>query len=710
MGYTAVLFCSDEKVARVVGQTLSEAGFIVDPVLQSLLMVKKLVAQHYDAIVLDCDNIEHGSLLLRSARSSSVNQESLVIALAEGQGGIANAYRIGANLVLTKPINIEQTKATLRVARGLLRKSAASAIGDAAAASSESFSLPAEGPRMLNGHSFSDVPRLNAHAIENQLPDAPLLDSDVLDKDGRDRHAPGNHALDSQALVEPAGTPAIAPRLFAVPAANVVPADVVPASSALQGATAMPATAKTAMTETGAAESFEEAKVAMPWARVGPDPDSEELEDTSRGVVEAGHSFAAVAPVLAKEQPKAEPKPRPDLESKKESNEKIVSKSIPRAPFLEPESSSENGEEKRVHPDEDFPERKAAPSGESFAGITGKAAEPRVASRKAVLIATAAMVMISAGYLGWSEFGSAGFGWTKGGATIGTMFGSVLGRSGSTVASTSDSASGSIRKDLNQSGQPISADAVRGTNRHAALRMEQPTDSGSNSLAPTSTSNRARSQPAQANRVRTLALTQPAVPAAAQVQPRQSGHPDPVPNDFEKPTALSLKKRDLAIQNSGSQSEAMQPTALPVASASNPVITEPKTQTDDAAPPVLSPAVSLSPDRNSLNGLLSSPASISTPTLARIRLSQGVSGGLLIKRVQPTYPAGARGAHVEGTVQIRARIDKEGRVVDPTVLTGDRMLAGAALAAVRQWRYKPYYLNGAPVEVETEIAIKFKGE
>src|SRR6266478_1088487 len=122
MGYQALLFCPDEKLARVVSQVFSELDFTVEPVHEPFAAVKKLMSQRYDAIVVDCENEQNASLLFKSARNSSSNQSSLAIALVEGQAGVAKAYRIGANLVLTKPINVEQAKGTLRVARGLLRK------------------------------------------------------------------------------------------------------------------------------------------------------------------------------------------------------------------------------------------------------------------------------------------------------------------------------------------------------------------------------------------------------------------------------------------------------------------------------------------------------------------------------------------------------------------------------------------------------------
>ena len=85
-----------------------------------------------------------------------------------------------------------------------------------------------------------------------------------------------------------------------------------------------------------------------------------------------------------------------------------------------------------------------------------------------------------------------------------------------------------------------------------------------------------------------------------------------------------------------------------------------------------------------------------------------MSQGLLIKRVQPKYPPTALAVHAQGAVQIEATIDKEGNVTNLKVLSGDPVLARAALEAVRQWRYKPYYLDGDPVEIQTQITVNFK--
>src|SRR5258708_714541 len=125
MGYQALLFCPDEKTARTVTQVLSELDFAVTPCTEPFAAVKKLMAEHFDAVVVDCDNEQNATLLFKSARNTINNQSSLAVAVVEGQAGVAKAFRIGANLVLTKPINVEQAKGTLRVARGLLRKNEA---------------------------------------------------------------------------------------------------------------------------------------------------------------------------------------------------------------------------------------------------------------------------------------------------------------------------------------------------------------------------------------------------------------------------------------------------------------------------------------------------------------------------------------------------------------------------------------------------------
>jgi protein TonB len=96
---------------------------------------------------------------------------------------------------------------------------------------------------------------------------------------------------------------------------------------------------------------------------------------------------------------------------------------------------------------------------------------------------------------------------------------------------------------------------------------------------------------------------------------------------------------------------------------------------------------------------------IATPT--RVRVSSGVSSGLLIRKVSPNYPPLARQARIQGTVILQAEISKDGSIQNLRLLSGHPMLAPAAIEAVKQWKYKPYLLNGEPVEVETQVQVNF---
>jgi protein TonB len=81
--------------------------------------------------------------------------------------------------------------------------------------------------------------------------------------------------------------------------------------------------------------------------------------------------------------------------------------------------------------------------------------------------------------------------------------------------------------------------------------------------------------------------------------------------------------------------------------------------------------------------------------------------GNLIFRVQPVYPPIARQARIQGTVELRAIISKTGTIENLVVVSGHPMLVKAAIEAVRQWRYRPYLLNGDPIEVETSVTVNF---
>jgi protein TonB len=110
-----------------------------------------------------------------------------------------------------------------------------------------------------------------------------------------------------------------------------------------------------------------------------------------------------------------------------------------------------------------------------------------------------------------------------------------------------------------------------------------------------------------------------------------------------------------------------------------------------------------------IGGIISSTP-VAVPKVAtpqRVRVSQGVSTGLLVRKVNPTYPPLARQARIQGSVLLQAEISKMGDIQNLRLISGHPMLAPAAIEAVKQWKYKPYLLNGEPVEVETQVQVNF---
>jgi len=95
-----------------------------------------------------------------------------------------------------------------------------------------------------------------------------------------------------------------------------------------------------------------------------------------------------------------------------------------------------------------------------------------------------------------------------------------------------------------------------------------------------------------------------------------------------------------------------------------------------------------------------------TPSATQ-HVSSGVMQGMLIDKIIPVYPAIARAIHASGTVVLQATISRTGTIENLRVMSGPQMLRQAALDAVKQWLYRPYMLNGQPVEVETTVEVDF---
>ncbi|MGA9507485.1 MAG: TonB family protein [Candidatus Sulfotelmatobacter sp.] len=587
MGYQALLFCPDEKTARTVTQVLSELDFEVFPCTEPFAAVKKLMGEHFDAVVVDCDNEQNATLLFKSARNSPNNQSALAVAVVEGQAGVAKAFRIGANLVLTKPINVEQAKGTLRVARGLLRKNeGAKAQAITTTPKPASSAPPSAKPTLVPS---PGVPRPTS--VVSPIPATSAPPQKVAPKPG-----------------------------FAASAPSVVAASGEPKESV--GA-AVPQTTSPSISSIAAFEANQN----VPFGK-------RESLVSMNGVSPVSSTGAASAAAPARE---------------------VASIAAPEKPTtLEPEAEISTGKNNAAMESSSVTETVSPAPSFTFGGAVESGTKSTSGGSKKTLLALVAIVLIAASaYVGWTQFSR------PNGAT-------------------------------NISGQ-LSA-------KPAASAISQPAPS-TTSIAPSDQS----------------AATS-AIPAST-VAAHSSGSAKP------SPTAQINLDASTATDRKTSVAESSKPVAPVVAENKGPTVTpgpQPIVVKPSAGEPTLrksalseAPAPSLNVIASGGNGatlpnLLGNPNSSPTPVLQTLNVSQGVSQGLAIKKTPPSYPANALRMGIEGSVQLLATISKKGDISAVKVLSGDPSLARAATDAVKQWKYKPYLLDGVPVEIQTQVTVNFK--
>ncbi|MGA7401898.1 MAG: TonB family protein [Candidatus Sulfotelmatobacter sp.] len=614
MGYQALLFCPDEKTARTVTQVLSELDFAVVPCTEPFAAVKKLMGERFDAVVVDCDNEQNATLLFKSARNSPNNQSALAVAVVEGQAGVAKAFRIGANLVLTKPINVEQAKGTLRVARGLLRKGDAAKPPTAVApAPAKPVTAPPTPARPVQSISSAATPRPAA------VPPAPA---------SIPKPRPMQPSFVASASSEM--TEAAQSTESAHPAPKQVPAPSMTAPKAPA------ATAK--IVPPAAHEPEAEVILGKPEADAAP--------SAAFSVTTSAGSASAAAPAREQKSPvSAKEKPSITISEPEQPAEKIAA-SASSMPVVEMSS-----------PAPSFTFGGAVESGEKSEG----------AGRNKILLVVALIAVIAGGgYFAWTQWGP-----SKGSASLSPA---VTTRPATATAAVPQPApstpvpqpiGGSSTAAAPASGAPASPSSA------VAEPTSEATEDSSNAEAAPSKVNK-QDHPSKAN-----SGAGSSKPAASLVA-------------TNKAPAIAAPAQPIVIKNGGSQ---------PVAEKAAP-------PSDAPAPSIaaIAPAGNGGPLPNLMGGANSGPA----PVLQTVNVSQGVSQGLLIKKAAPSYPANALRMRIEGPVQLLATISKTGDISAVKVLSGDPNLVRAAVDAVKQWKYKPYLLDGSPVEMQTQITVSFK--
>lgn len=214
-------------------------------------------------------------------------------------------------------------------------------------------------------------------------------------------------------------------------------------------------------------------------------------------------------------------------------------------------------------------------------------------------------------------------------------------------------------------------------------------------------------------------LTPSNTPDKGPAQPALSTEPETSVSKTNAPAKEPSKPQDQSV---APKPPAKAPPAKPASGRENEVLRPPvaiprdiaSVKKEEAPPnvaaemPASIPGVLPNGGSNSVANIVKNvPLAVPKIGAEKVGISSGVAQGLLIHQVTPQYPSQARQAHIQGTVVLQVVIGKDGTVQNLHVLSGHPMLNQAAMDAVRKWRYKPYRLNGEPVEADTQINVNF---
>jgi DNA-binding response OmpR family regulator len=121
MSLQSLVFCSDDRILRVLRRVLSDLEIQMEHCLSADSAIHKITRQRYEAIIVDCAETETSSQILRSIRNAPCNKRAVAVAIVDGQTALRGAFDLGAHFVLYKPISMERAKTSFRAARALMR-------------------------------------------------------------------------------------------------------------------------------------------------------------------------------------------------------------------------------------------------------------------------------------------------------------------------------------------------------------------------------------------------------------------------------------------------------------------------------------------------------------------------------------------------------------------------------------------------------------
>ncbi|HLW84527.1 MAG TPA: TonB family protein [Candidatus Sulfotelmatobacter sp.] len=713
MPLRCLLFSPDEETVRTIGQVLTELEIEGETCFKAVEAVEKVTARPFNIVIIDWSSQPEAGFLLNTARERRPADRPLTLAIVSDDASVPTALQAGANSVLRKPLLVNQVKDTLATARDLLRSKLEAPVHAAAAAaaanSAASAMLPMEVQSTLHAGEFlqpsGSVPGtqfdIESSDVQRSMDEAAAAEIDPL-KDLEPTAATVSQskpAPQARTQTAPASAPNQVPddeprglawylktRAKSLPAEeqeNAPVPEAPPDKAQLLGygqtpSYSAPATEDNATAQADAAESAE------------PQSDAEHHDPQQR---EEAALFAYITgeKTESEKEPSA---PRPWLKKAGIAAAVIVAGTV--VYFTVPQAVMQKNVRVAVgsvthaghswlNPQPATPPQ-APPSHESF-GRAGDEYKLPVAENipDANTDPSQIRVLPMIDPTAKQPNGAA--------ADPAQAAGATPGSGNPAQTDPNQPTPGQVAAGQTPDGQiqpnPVQQNQVQ-ANQVQANQVQQnpaPQNQGSTNPAQTAVS---QPQPATAT---------PDQPQAATAQVATNALADPFRTNASAATTTATPIPTPAVQTTQSM-----PVAQPVRSVSVPVpashnVSNPSLTGIPSS--LKSQMAAMSPEASG-----NKPPEAALPSIEPVNLPEAAARGLLVEQPAAVYPPSARGQ--AGTVTLQVLIGRDGTVQDAKFIQGSLAFARTAIDAVKQWRFKPYLMNGRPASTQTLLTLSFK--
>jgi TonB family protein len=659
MALRCLLFSSDEEMVQPIWQVLTDLGIEGEHCGSAVDAVEKVTTQLFQIVITDWEDQPEAAFLLKTARDLKAAQRPLTLAIVSDDARLPEALQAGANSVLMKPIRTEQVRDTMSTACELLRSKAQGAaalakpLGTAAmaaAASSGAVSAPAVSASTAMS-AASSAPASVTKAPENAFRAGEFLQSQSS--------APGTHfdtecdvqkSLDQAAAAEVDALTELEPVASAVAEAPVEPVET---QEPLTGWAALQArltksTLPPAEDDSAKSEllSYGETHAEKPASRAqSGSPDEGEKSEEKQSQPESAAEAALFAYMAEGSKPEPEPAAEPQPKRIKKNLVGAVALACV-ALLVVPQTRQRLGVLYRD---------------------TVRAGAGWLNPQPVVIIQSAPQ---------HENFGQAGDEYK-------------LPVTANIPDATTDPSQIRVLPVIDPTAKTPKGLGANGEQAQATAGDSNPTDQNQADQGQASPS-QPQSDQSALPQVGEPQLHEQAVPSVADTRENTAVAP-PAPNASATDNAPAM------------QAQPPQHAVTPPVPASAPAHTASAESNGMIPMSLKSQTASMTPEASG-----NMPVEAAMASIEPVKLTESVVRGFLAQSVDPAYPDGGKASGQGGIVVLQVLIGRDGSVQDAMFIQGSLAFARAAIDAVKQWRFKPYSLNGRPVAVQSLITLNFK--